>query len=215
MSYIAFLCVSIFREVFLECLPGVLVELDTIIVSERVEQSTPAHMVSSDVSNTWGINTGGGTSSNILFHVILSESIAQDTGSWSEKGSEKKHLQQLVFSKFGVYTSIFGVENLFTNWYPCWPLWQSSANKFFLPGMWAAWITIPGFTPVKYLPNKATQLKGLRPPPFPIEKIWHHCWVVSTEFMLFSSVLSKWIRANWTTLISNQVPEIWPWGHKT
>lgn len=81
MSYIAFLCVSIFREVFLECLPGVLVELGTNIVSERVEQSTPAHMVSSDVSNTLGINTVGGTYSNILFHVILSESIAQDTGS--------------------------------------------------------------------------------------------------------------------------------------
>lgn len=181
MSYIAFLCVSIFREVFLECLPGVLVELDTIIVSESVEQSTPAHMVSSDVSNTWGINTGGGTSSNILFNVILSESIAQDTGSWSEK----KTLATACFlSIFGVYTSIFGVENfkknLFTNscfirlhsviWYPCWPLWQSSANKFFLPGMWAAWITIPGFTPVKYLPNKATQLKGHRPPPLPYWK---------------------------------------------
>lgn len=83
-------------------------------------------------------------------------------------------------SIFGVYTSIFGVENLFTNsrfirlhsviWYPSWPLWQSSANKFFLPGMWAAWITIPGFTPVKYLPNKATQLKGHRPLPLPYWK---------------------------------------------
>lgn len=173
MSYIAFLCVSIFREVFLECLPGVLVELGTIIVSESVEQSTPAHMVSSDVSNTWGINTGGGTYSTFFsmsYWVNLLPKIPV-------ADPKKTPLATACFlSIFGVYTSIFGVENLFTNsrfirlhsviWYPSWPLWQSSANKFFLPGMWAAWITIPGFTPVKYLPNKATQLKGHRPLPY-------------------------------------------------
>lgn len=101
-----------------------------------------------------------------------------------KRGAKKTLATACFLSIFGVYTSIFGVENfkknLFTNscfirlhsviWYPCWPLWQSSANKFFLPGMWAAWITIPGFAPLKYLPNKATQLKGLRPPPLPYWK---------------------------------------------
>lgn len=56
---------------------------------------------------------------------------------------ERKKTCNSFLSIFGVYTSIFGVENfkknLFTNscfirlhsdiWYPCWPLWQSSANK--------------------------------------------------------------------------------------
>lgn len=60
-----------------------------------------------------------------------------------KRGAKKTLATACFLSIFGVYTSIFGVENfkknLFTNscfirlhsviWYPCWPLWQSSANK--------------------------------------------------------------------------------------
>lgn len=100
MSYIAFLCVSIFREVFLECLPGVLVELGTIIVSESIEQSTPAHMVSSDVSNTWGINTGGGNIFKHSFPCHTEWIYCPRYRKLIRKGELKKHLQQLVFSLY-------------------------------------------------------------------------------------------------------------------
>lgn len=164
MSYIAFLCVSIFREVFLECLPGVLVELGTIIVSESVEQSTPADMVSSDVSNTWGINTGGGTYSTFFSMSYWVNLLPKIPVADPKKNPTCNSLFSLYIRSLYVYSRFIRLHSVI--WYPSWPLWQSSANKFFLPGMWAAWITIPGFTPVKYLPNKATQLKGHRPLPY-------------------------------------------------
>lgn len=206
MSYIAFLCVSIFREVFLECLPGVLVELGTIIVSESVEQSTPAHMVSSDVSNTWGINTGGGTYSTFFsmsYWVNLLPKIPIE---------RKTHLQQLVFSLYS--ESI----RLYSEWRTCslTPVLLGSIRLSDIPvDLFDSRLPTNSFYLVceqleslfldllQWNISQTRQHSWKDIAPFPIEKIWHHCWVVSTEFMLFSSVLSKWIRANWTTLISN------------
>lgn len=199
MSYIAFLCVSIFREVFLECLPGVLVELGTIIVSESVEQSTPADMVSSDVSNTWGINTGGGTYSTFFsmsYWVNLLPKIPV-------ADPKKTPLATACFlSIFGVYTStpvLLGSirlsdipVDLFDSRLP--------TNSFYLvcEQLESLFLDL-----LQWNISQTRQHSWKDIAPFPIEKIWHHCWVVSTEFMLFSSVLSKWIRANWTTLISH------------
>lgn len=199
MSYIAFLCVSIFREVFLECLPGVLVELGTIIVSESVEQSTPADMVSSDVSNTWGINTGGGTYSTFFsmsYWVNLLPKIPV-------ADPKKPPLATACFlSIFGVYTStpvLLGSirlsdipVDLFDSRLP--------TNSFYLvcEQLESLFLDL-----LQWNISQTRQHSWKDIAPFPIEKIWHHCWVVSTEFMLFSSVLSKWIRANWTTLISH------------
>lgn len=127
---------------------------------------------------------------------------------------ERKKTCNSFLSIFGVYTSIFGVENfkknLFTNscfirlhsdiWYPCWPLWQSSANKI-CEQLGSLFLDLLHWN---IFQARQHSWKDFAPPPhFPIEKIWHHWWVVSTEFMLFSSMLSKWIWANWTTLISN------------
>lgn len=135
------------------------------------------------------------------------------------KGELKKHLQQLVFSLYSESIRLYSEWRTSRKTCSLTPVLLGSIRLSDIPvDLFDSRLPTNSFYLVceqlgslfldllqwNISQTRQHSWKDIAPPPsFPIEKIWHHCWVVSTEFMLFSSMLSKWIWANWTTLISN------------